>query len=115
MHSRNLHVPDGKRVFVRLPPPRSTPKGAATHFVRKYDGPFLVVGHNHDRQDLLRLRHLTTGKELKAVNIEKIVVVPDGDPHDDIRPSIEEQIPQNALPSVQPPNVYYQIKLGIMQ
>ena len=62
IHSRDLHVPDGKRVFVRLPPPSSTPKGAATHFLRKYDGPFLVVGHNHDRQDLLRLRHLTTGK-----------------------------------------------------
>ena len=46
---------------------------------------------------------MTTGKELKAVNIKKIVVVPDGDPHDDIRPLIqEEQIPQNAPPSVQP-------------
>ena len=33
-------------------------------------------------------------------------MVPDGDPHDDIRPLIqEEQIPQNAPPSVQPPNV----------
>ena len=106
MHSRDLHVPEGKRVFVRLPPPSSTPKGAATRFLRKYDGPFLVVGHLHYRQDLLRLRHLTTGKELKAVNIEKIVVVPDGDPHDDIRPMIDdEQLPQNAPPSVQPPNI----------
>ena len=49
---------------------------------------------------------MTTGKELKAVNVEKLVVVPDGDPHVDIRPLIEEeQIPQNAPPSVQPPNV----------
>ena len=45
MNSRDLHIPDGKRVFVRLPPPSSTPKGAATRFLRKYDGPFLVVGH----------------------------------------------------------------------
>ena len=104
--TRDLHVPDGKRVFVRLPPPSSTPKGVATRFLRKYDGRFLVVGHNHDHEDLLRLRHLTTGKELKTVNIEKIVVAPVGDPHDDIRPLIEEEkIPQNAPPSVQPPNV----------
>ena len=66
MNSRDLHIPDGKRVFVRLPPPRSTPKGAATRLLRKYDGPFLVVGHIRGRQDLLRLRHMTTGKELKA-------------------------------------------------
>ena len=45
MNSRDLHIPDGKRVFVRLPPPSSTPKGLATCFLRKYDGPFLVVGY----------------------------------------------------------------------
>jgi len=65
MNSRDLHIPDGKRVFARLPPPSSTPKGAATRFLRKYDGSFLVVGHIRGRQDLLRLRHMTTGKELK--------------------------------------------------
>ena len=75
MHSRDLHVPEGKRVFVRLPPPSSTAKGAATRFLRKYDGPYLVTGHVHGREDLLRLRHLSTGKEIRAVNIEKMVVV----------------------------------------
>ena len=89
MNSRDPHVPDGKRVFVRLPPPSSTPKGAATRFLRKYDGPFLVGRFSF--MIVLRLRHMTTGKELKAVNIEKVVVVPDGHPHDDIRPTIEEE------------------------
>ena len=75
MHSRDLHVHEGKRVFVRLPPPSSTAEGAATRFLRKYDGLHLVTGHVHGREDLLRLRHLSTGKEIRAVNIEKIVVV----------------------------------------
>ncbi|KAL9951307.1 hypothetical protein ACROYT_G043949 [Oculina patagonica] len=87
MNSRDLHVPDGKRVFVRLPPP--TAKGAASRFIRRYDGPFLVVG-----------------KELRAVNIEKVVVVPDGDPHTDIRPDAAQERPlQNATPSLQEHNV----------
>ena len=105
INSRDLHVPDGKRVYVRLPP-SSTEKGAATRFIRRYDGPFLVVGHVHGRQDLLQLRHLTTGKQLGAVNIEKIVVVPDGDPCADIRPDTEQEQPlQNATPSLQEHNV----------
>ena len=53
-----------------------------------------------------RLRHSTTGKQLGAVNIEKIVVVPDGDPCADIRPDAEqEQHLQNATPSLQEHNV----------
>ena len=83
MHSSDLHVPEGKRVFVRLPPPSSTAKGTTTRFLRKYDGPYLVTGHVHGREDLLRLQHLSTGKEIRAVNIEKIVVVPDSDPRAD--------------------------------
>ena len=102
MHSRNPYVPDKKRVFVRLPPPSSTVKGAVTRFIRRYDGPFLVVGYVHGREALLRLRHITTGKELGAVNIDKIVVVPDGDPLADIRPDTEQEQPvQAASPSFQ--------------
>ena len=93
INSGDLHVPDGKRVYVRLPPPSSTEKGAATRFIRRYDGPFLVVGHVHGLQDLLQLRHLTTGKQLGAVNIEKIVVVPDGDPCADIRLILSKNSP----------------------
>jgi len=106
INSRDLHVPDGKRVNVLLPAPSSTEKGAATCFLRRYDGPFVVVGHCHGRQDLLRLRHLTTGKQLGAVNIEKIVVVPDGDLDGDIRPNTEQEQPlRNATPLLQEHNV----------
>ena len=66
----------------------------------------VAVGHVHGRQDLLQLQHLTTGKELRAVNIEKIVVVPDGDPSTDIRPDDEQEQPlQNATSSLQEHNV----------
>ena len=34
LNSRDLHVPDGKRVYVRPPPPSSTEKAAATCFIR---------------------------------------------------------------------------------
>ena len=95
-------VPDGKTVFVRLPPPSSTVKGAATRFITRYNRPFLVVGHVHGREDFLRLRHITTGKELGAVNIEKIVVVPDRDPLADVCPDTEQEQPvQAATPSFQ--------------
>ena len=48
---------------------------------------------------------MTTGKELKAVNIEKIVVVHDGDPHADIRPDDDaEQLRDNTPTSVQGSN-----------
>ena len=75
--SRELHIPEGKQVYVRRPPPSSQPKGSATRFIRRFDGPYIVTGHVHGRQDLLRLRHKFTQAELKTVNIEKIIVVPD--------------------------------------
>ena len=102
MHSRDLHVPEGKRVFVRLPPPSSTAKGAATRFLRKYDGPYLVTGHVRGREDLLRLRHPSTGKEIRAVNIEKIVVVPDSDPRANIRDDTERAQTRGTVASSLP-------------
>ena len=42
INSRDLHVPDGKQVYVSLPPPSSTEKGATTRFIRRYDGPLFV-------------------------------------------------------------------------
>ena len=55
---------------------------------------------------MLQLRHLTTGKQLGGVNIEKIVVVPDGDPCADICPDTEQEQPlQNVTPSLQEHNV----------
>ena len=35
------------------------------------------MGHVHGRQDMLRVRHKFTEDELRTVNIEKIIVVPD--------------------------------------
>ena len=75
--SRELHIPEGKQVYVRRPPPSSQPKGSATRFIRRFDGPYIVTGHVHGRQDLLRLRHKFTQAELKTVNIDKIIFVPD--------------------------------------
>ena len=67
---------------------------------------FLLFGHVYGRQDLLQLQHLSTGKELRALNIEKIVVVPDGDPLTDIRPDAEQEQPlQNSTSSLQEHNV----------
>ena len=81
INSRDVYVPDGKRVYVRLPTPSSTEKGAAIRFIRRYDGPFLVVGHVHGLEGLLDwLRQLTTDKQLGVVNIEKTIVIPNGDP-----------------------------------
>ena len=53
------------------------PKGSATRFIRRFDGPYTVIGHVHGRQDLLRVRHKFTEDELRTVNIEKIIVAPD--------------------------------------
>ena len=75
--SRELHIPEGKQVYVRRPPPSSQPKGSATRFIRRFDGPYIITGHVHGRQDLLRLQHKFSQAELKTVNIEKIIVVPD--------------------------------------
>ena len=75
--SRELNIAEGKQVYVRRPPPSSQPKGLATRFIRRFDGPYTVIGHVHGRQDLLRLRHKFTEDELRTVNIEKIIVVPD--------------------------------------
>ena len=75
--SRELNIAEGKQIYVRRPPPSSQPKGSATRFIRRFDGPYTVIGHVHGRQDLLRLRHKFTEDELRTVNIEKIIVVPD--------------------------------------
>ena len=69
---KRTHIAEGKQVYVRRPPPSSQPKGSATRFIRRFDGP-----HVHGRQDLLRLQHKFTDDELRTVNIEKIIVVPD--------------------------------------
>ena len=51
--------------------------GNATPFIRRFDGPYIVTGHIHGPQDLLRLRHKFSEDKLRTVNIEKIIVLPD--------------------------------------
>lgn len=97
--SRDIKVDVGMRVYVRRPPPTSQPKGLTPRFTRRFDGPFLVTGHVHGRQDLLRLRHETTGQDMRTVNIEKIIVVPEGNPHD-IRPENEQPVQASNEPQV---------------
>ena len=46
--SRNLEIPTGKAVYVRKPP-ASPDHGKPTRFLRNYDGPYLVIGHSHNR------------------------------------------------------------------
>ena len=78
-HPENLaySVAEGKQVYVRRPPPSSQPRGSATRFIRRFDGLYTVIGHVPGRQDPLRLRHKFTEDELRPVNIEKIIVLPD--------------------------------------
>ena len=72
---RDLHIPEGKRVYVKHPRGK---QGQATKFIRRFDGPYIVLGHVRGRDDLLKLKHLNSGQVIKAVNVEKVVVVPEG-------------------------------------
>ena len=75
--SRDLHIPDGKLVYVRKDGLPSGPN-TVSRFIRTYDGPYLVIGHPYARSDLLHLRKVDTGENLpRPVNIEKVVVVPE--------------------------------------
>ena len=77
-----LAIPPGKVVYIRKEP-KTYKTGEATRFLHTFDGPFLVTGHPYDRNDLLTLKHLSTGAVLpRPVNIEKCVAVPDQDTYD---------------------------------
>ena len=41
-----------------------------------------MLGHVRERDDVLKLKHLNSGQVIKAVNVEKVVVVPEGDIND---------------------------------
>ena len=91
--SRNLEIPVGKTVYVRKLP-ASSDCGKATRFLRNYDGPYPVIGHSHNRPNLLRLEHQFTKEILPVINIEKIVVADAPDtlhiPHTAVVDSEEE-------------------------
>ena len=71
-NAHNLQVHDGMRVCVHRPPPSAQPQGLSPRFRRCFDGPFIVQGLVHGRQDLIKLRHEITGQDIGVVNIEKI-------------------------------------------
>ena len=78
-------------------------RGQATRFLRNFNGPFIFIGHPHHSKDLLTLRNVTTGDTLpRAVNIERVVVVPDS-------ASRDLQLPVDAVlpPDPQDPPVGY--------
>ena len=77
-----LAIPPGKVVYI-CKELQTYKTGEATRFLYTFDGPFLVTGHPYDRNDLLTLKHLSTGAVLpRPVNTEKCVVVPDQDTYD---------------------------------
>ena len=84
--ARFLAIPPGKIVYVRKEPQTHKP-GMATRFLRSFDGPFQVIGHPYDRNDLLTLKNLSTGAVIpRPVNIEKCVVIPEQETFD-LQPS----------------------------
>ena len=104
--ARFLAIPPGKVVYIRKEP-QTSKTGEATRFLRTFDGPFIVTGHPYDRNDLLMLKHLSTGPALpRPVNIEKCVVVLDQDTFDLQPPSDAVVVPESEkeVPAL-PPNV----------
>ena len=100
-NARNLQVHDGIRVYVHRPPPSTQPQGLSPRFTHRFDGPFIVQGLVHGRQDLIKLHHEITGQDILVVNIDKIVVAPTGDPQD-LRPESEpplQPVPIQPAPS----------------
>ena len=90
MNSRYLTVPEGKIVYLRNDSPARV-TGSASRFLRNFNSPYIVVGHPHNKDNLLFLKDIETGKPFpRPVNIEKIVVIPDSDQYN-LRP------PEDAL------------------
>ena len=102
--ARFLAIPPGKIVYVRKEPQTHKP-GMATRFLRSFDGPFQVIGHPYDRNDLLTLKNLSTGAVIpRPVNIEKCVVIPEQETFD-LQPSndsVVESEPEAESPAPLP-------------
>ena len=106
--ARFLAIPPSKLVYIRKEP-QTSKTGEATQFLLTFDGPFIVTSHKYDRNDLLTLKHLSTGAALpRPVNIEKCVVVPDQDTFDLQPPSDAVVVPESEkeVPAP-PPNVFH--------
>ena len=106
--SRNLAIPEGKEVYVRRPPLSSQPKGSASRFVRRFDGPYVDLRHIHGRPDLLALQHKFAKDELKTVNMRKslsFLSFPDGqfESSTDLRDSDKKSRDIETVPTSNPP------------
>ena len=78
--ARFLAIPQVKLFIFARSLTQTSKTGEPTRFLRTFDGPFIVTSHPYDCNDLLMLKHLSTGAALpRPVNIEKCVVVPDQD------------------------------------
>ena len=95
--SLDTDIKNGMRVYVRRPPFSSQNHGSCTRFICCFEGPYIVVSDVHGRPDLLQLHNEINNTGLSTVNIEKLVVVPSGDPHD-----VCEQDPLPTKASVLP-------------
>ena len=74
--ARFLAIPPGQVVYIRKEP-QTSKTGEATQLLGAFDGPFIVTGHPYDHNDLLTLKHLSTGAALpRPVNIEKCCCCP---------------------------------------
>ena len=95
------------KLFIFRKEPQTSKTGEATWFLRTFDGSFIVAGHPYDHNDLLTLKHLSTGAALpRPVNIEKCIVVPDQDTFDLQPPSDTVVVPESEKEVPAPaPNV----------
>ena len=83
--SRNTSVLDSKTVYLRKDAAPAQP-GLAARFLCSFYGPYLVIGHTHNRTDLLTLTHAKTSVPYqRPLSIEKIIVVLDPE-QQDLRP-----------------------------
>ena len=82
-----------------------------TRFIRNFDGPYLVTGHPFNRPDMLILKHVSSGEELR---VGWVVVVPEPELHDlqvsnDSVAEIEHDTPTPASVSISPDNDLIQL------
>ena len=100
--ARFLSVLNGKVVYIRKEPSIHT-TCLETRLLRNFDGPYLVIGHPYDQNDLLTLKNLSTGTVLEhPINTEKVVVVPESETND-LQPPNDAIIETDNDVLVQPP------------
>ena len=62
---RDLHFPEGKRVYVKHPWGK---QGQATRFIRRFNGPYIVLGYFRGQDDLLKLKHSNSSQVINPIS-----------------------------------------------